>query len=114
MHALQYNHNLPGRIHEHWKCKPGDAKGCTSSETNGKQEVWDEFIAPFHALPSNKERKADDVSDTVNAGSSGPIQESLQAAGKVVVDQALADWVYKIGTPFNVSTTAESNCGCCT
>jgi hypothetical protein len=38
------------------------------------------------------------VSDAENAGSSGlkqmPIRESMQAASKVGVDQALADWVW--------------------
>ena len=103
------NHNFsgnPGRIHEHLKCKSGDVKGYTFSETNDKREVWDKIDALVHALPSSKKRKFDDVSDTENAGSSGlrqmPIQESMQAAGKVGVDQALADWVYETGIPFNV------------
>jgi hypothetical protein len=103
------NHNFsgnPGRIHEHLKCKPGDVKGCTFSVTNDKREVWDEIDALVHALPSSKKRKVDYVSDTENAGSSGlrqmPIQESMQAAGKAGVDQALADWVYETGIPFNV------------
>jgi hypothetical protein len=46
------------------------------------------------------------VSDTENAGSSGlkqmPIRESMQAASKVGIDQALADRVYETGIPFNV------------
>ena len=62
--------------------------------------------ALVHALPSSNKRKGDDVSDTENASSSGlrqmPIQERLQAAGNVGVDQALADWVYETGIPFNV------------
>ena len=107
MHCKKCNHNFsggPGRIHEHLKCKPGDVKGCTFSETNDEREVWDEIDALVHALPSSKKRKL--VSDTENADSSGlrqmPIQESMQAASKVGVDQALADWVYETGIPFNV------------
>ena len=43
MHCKKCNHNFtgnPGRIHEHLKSKPGDAKGCTFSEADDKQEVW--------------------------------------------------------------------------
>ena len=71
-----------------------------------EKSVWDEIDALVHALPSSKKRKFDYVSDTENAGSSGlrqmPIQESMQAAGKAGVDQALADWVYETDIPFNV------------
>ena len=41
-HCKKCNHNFSGnpeRIHEHLKCKPGNVKGCTFSETNGKREV---------------------------------------------------------------------------
>jgi hypothetical protein len=72
MHCKKCNHNFsggPGRIHEHLKCKRGDVKGCTFSETNDEREVWDENDALVHALPSSKKRKI--VSDTENADSSG-------------------------------------------
>ena len=31
-----------------------------------------------------------------------PIEQSMQAVSKLSVDQALADWVYEQGIPFNV------------
>ena len=59
-----------------------------------------------YALPKVKKRKAADVSDKEHASSSGakqmPIQQSMQAAGSLGVDQALAVWVYEQGIPFNV------------
>ena len=103
------NHNFSGsvsRIHEHLKGKPGDVKGCTYSVTNDKKEVCDEIDALVYAVPKSKKHKAADVSQAETASCSGPkqmpIQQSLQAAGKVGVDQALAHWVFEAGIPFNV------------
>lgn len=95
-----------GRIHDHLISKAGAVRGCTFSETNKKREVLDEIDELVNALPKTHKRRAVDVADTENASSSGlyqmPIEESMQAAGKVGVDHALADWVYKTGILFNV------------
>jgi hypothetical protein len=108
-HCKKCTHNFSGsvsRIHEHLKNKSGDVKGCTFSETNDKKEVWGELDALVFDLPTTKKRKFVDVSDTEIASSSGlkqvPIERSMKAAGKLGVDQALADWVYETGITFNV------------
>lgn len=109
IHCKKCNHNFSGnvgRIHEHLKGKPGAVKGCTFSKTHDKREVLDEIDALQHALPKSNKRRFVEVSDTENASSSGlqqtPLQKSLLAAGKLGVDQALSDWVYETGIPFNV------------
>ena len=93
-------------IHEHLKGKPGDVKGCIFALTNDKKEVYDEIDALVYALLKSKKREGADVSKPETASSSRakqrPIQQSLQAAGKLGVDQALADWVYETGIPLNV------------
>ncbi len=75
--------------------KAGDVKACTFSQTNDKQAVLDVIHALEYALPKGKKRKAAKVSDREHESSSGfkqiPIQRSMQAAGSLGVDQALAD-----------------------
>ena len=81
-------------------------RGCTFSESNGKQEVLDELDRLVDALPKTNKRRAVDVANTENASSSVlqqmSIQQSMQGAGKQGVDQALADWVYGTGIAFHV------------
>ena len=103
------NHNFSGyagRIHDHLISKVGAVRGCTFSDSSDKREVLDELDRLVNALPNTNKRKAVDVANTENASSSGlqqmSIQQSMQGAGKQGVDQALADWVYETGIPFNV------------
>jgi hypothetical protein len=81
------------------------------SETNDKQEVLDTIEELVNALPYNKKRKAVPVvvnpefARTAPCGRMSlhlPIEQSMQAASKLSVDQTLADWVYEEGIPFNV------------
>ena len=109
IHCKKCTHNFSGsitRIYEHLTGKAGDVKACSFSQTIDKPAVLREIHALEYALPKVKKRKAADVSDREHASSSGakqmPIQQSMQAAGSLGVDQALADWVYEQGIPFNV------------
>ena len=109
MRCKKCNHNFSGyagRIHDHLISKTGAVRGCTFSESNDKQEILDELDILVDALPKTNKRRAVDVANTENASSSGlqqmSIQQSMQGAGKQGVDQALADWVYETGIPFNV------------
>jgi hypothetical protein len=95
--------------------KTGDVKACTFSQTNDKQAVLGEMHALEYALPNGKKRKAAEASYREHESSSGlkqmPIQRSMQAAGSLGVDQALADWVYEQGIPFNVFRSAAADVG---
>ena len=109
MRCKKCNHNFSGyagRIHDHLISKAGAVRGCTFFESNDKQEILDELDLLVDALPKTNKRRAVDVPNTENASSSGlqqmSIQQSMQGAGKQGVDQALADWVYETGIPFNV------------
>ena len=109
IHCKKCKHNFTGhagRIHDHLISKAGAVRGCTFSETNDKRVVLDEIDELVNALPKTHKRRAVDVADTENASCSGlhqmSIEESMQAAGKVGVDHALADWVYETGIPFSV------------
>ena len=112
MHCKTCKHNFSshaGRIHDHLISKAGSVKGCTFSESNDKRDVLDELERLVNALPKGNKRRAiaiQHVANTENASSSGPQQmsilQSMQGAGKQAVDQALADWVYETGIPFNV------------
>lgn len=112
IHCKKCTHNFSGnagRIHEHLISKPGSVKGCTFSETHDKREVLDTIEELVNALPKSNKRKAlpivmaPEASRTASAGHlQMPIQQSMQAAGKQGVDQALADWVFEQGIPFNV------------
>ena len=109
MHCKKCGHNFSGsitRIYDHLTSKAGDVKSCTFSQTNDRRAVLDEIDALEYALPKGKKRKATAISDRERASSSQlvqmPIQQSMQAAGSLGVDQALADWTYETGLPFNV------------
>ena len=83
-------------------------RGCTFSETNDKREVLNTIDELVSALPKASKRSAAVLASSVLAIASSsrlqqmPIEQSLQAASKLSVDQALADWVYEAGMPFNV------------
>lgn len=95
-----------GRIHDHLVGKPSGVKACTFSETNDKREVLEEIEALVHALPKSNKRKAAEGSNTQIVARTGLQQtligDSLHASGKLGVDQALSDWVFEAGIPFNV------------
>ena len=99
-----------GRVKQHLCGSIGDVKGCSFSETNRKREVLDEIDALEQALPKSKKQKLSEstVSVVATATASGsnlkqvPIQTALSGASKLGVDQALADWVFESGIPFNV------------
>lgn len=109
MRCRKCSHNYSGsitRISEHLTGKSGDVKACTFSQTNDKREVLDELHSLEYALPKSKKRKAIELIDREHSSNSGlkqmPIQQAMQAAGSLGVDQACADWVYETGIPFNV------------
>ena len=111
IHCKKCTHNFSGnlgRIHEHLISKADSVKGCTFSETNNKREVLDTIDELVRALPRASKRSAAVLasSELAIASSSGlqqmPIEQSLQAASKLSIDQALADWVDEAGMPFNV------------
>ena len=109
MRCKKYNHNFSGyagRIHDHLISKAGAVRGCTFSDSSDKREVLDELERLVDALPKTNKRRDIDAANTENASSSGPqqmsIQQCMQGAGKQGVNQALADWVYETGIPFNV------------
>ena len=109
MRCKKCNHNFSGyagRVDDHLISKAGAVRGCTFSESNYKQEILDELDILVDALPKTNKRRAIDVANTDYASSSGfqqmSIQQSMQGSGKQGVDQALADWVYETGIPFNV------------
>ena len=73
------------------------------------KKVLDTIEELVNALPHNKKRKAVPVvvnpmfaSTSPRGLTQMPIEQSMQAASKLSVDQALADWVYEQGIPFNV------------
>ena len=82
-------------------------RGCTFAETNNNRVVLDSVDALVNALPkTNKRNAAVSALTEEPASTSGlrqmPIQQSMQGASKISVDQAVADWVYETGIPFNV------------
>ncbi len=110
IHCKRRAHNFSGnagRIHEHLISKAGSVKGCTFSETDDKQEVLDTIEELVNALPKSKKRKdpptrVNPLASRIGMHMQMPIEQSMQAASKLSVDQALADWVYEQGIPFNV------------
>ena len=97
LHCKKCSHNFSGnagRAHDHLISKVGGVKGCTFAETNDRREVLDTIDALVHALPK-KQNVASLALAEEPASTSGlrqmPIQESMQAASKSSVDQALAD-----------------------
>ena len=110
IHCKKCTHNFSGnagRIHEHLISKAGSVKGCTFAKTNDKREVLDTIDALVNALPKNNKRNAAVLALTEEpASTSGlrqmPILQSMQASSKASVDQAVADWIFETGIPFNV------------
>ena len=111
-HCKHCTHNFSGqigRVKQHLCSSAGDVKGCTFSETKRKREVLDEIEALEQALPKSKKQKLSGSTALAAAATASSsdlkqmlIQPSLSAAGKLGVDQALADWVFESGIPFNV------------
>ena len=90
-------------------CESGDVRGCPSCPP----EVKDEILLLASQLPKTKKRRlnednfadAHDVAleQSRQQGRQVGIQESMAAAGKNAVDQALTDLFCEAGISFNVT-----------